>query len=419
MSKKRNKKKKLPQKQNSNKQAINRFKGLLYGALKEIGQEKHFHLLKHSELHRLFLNTIQVIRPCAKFGFNIASKELQKINDHIQHYLRKPLVPLGENILSTNAYSCLYAFVYIREQIIQDEERRLFLKEHFKIDIDLHDESQDIMRFLHGAYLKAIIALGNPRQKYYSYDNYFIKQDVNQLGRFESPYISSFPAKSKMVLIHGKYRPVFRLLVPYANGGVRNLSISTDLLGDFYRGTESKIDLFVQSHALNRFQERLDVLGPSALNFEFWMNTCQITEFVFYKNYLLLPVLIQEIRVGYFLAHLVGDELVFRTFLFITHSCTPEGDKLKEITGLQKNDIKYWHIDRLSTIIEAEKYPKLQELFGEAGIAELLGFREDFCNSDDMPNINIGGLMTYIEQGKKEIEEDHHMESTFQLEELV
>ncbi|MCZ4694090.1 hypothetical protein DWB61_02690 [Ancylomarina euxinus] len=208
-----------------------------------------------------------------------------------------------------------------------------------------------------------------------------------------------------MMLIKDKYRPVFSLRVPYGNGGVKNLSISTDLLGDFYRGTESKIDLFVQSHALNRFQERLDVLGPSAINFEFWMNTCAITEFVFYKNYLLLPVTVQEIRVGYFLTHLVGDELVFRTFLFITHSCTPEGDKLKEITGLEKNDIKYWHIDRLSTIIEADKYPKIQELFNEAGIGELLGFRDDFCDPESMPNINMDGLMSYIERGKEMVGE--------------
>ncbi|MCZ4694091.1 hypothetical protein DWB61_02685 [Ancylomarina euxinus] len=163
MSRKRIKKKKLPQKQNSNKQAMNRFKVLFCGALKEIGQDKHFHLLKHSELQRIFLYTIQVIRPRAKFGFNIASKDLQEINDHIQHYLRKPLVLLGENTISTNAYSCLYAFVYVRERIIQNEERQLFLKEQFNIDIDLDDESKDIMRFLHSAYLKAIIALGNPR----------------------------------------------------------------------------------------------------------------------------------------------------------------------------------------------------------------------------------------------------------------
>jgi hypothetical protein len=405
MSRDRKKKKKVSHKSNSDKQAMNRFKDLLYQALKEIGQEEHFHLIKESEFLKIFVVRVQVVRPRAKFGFQVASKYLQKLNDHIQHYLRIPLVPCGEYMLSTNAYSCLHALVYAREYFITCEERQQFLKEKFTIDIDLNDEKQAIDNVLSDSSYKAIVALGNPREMYFSYDNFVLKQDVNHIARQVSPLISSYPAQSKMISIHGKHRPVFRLSVPYVNDGVENMTVSADLLGDFYRGSQKQVDLYIQSHALNRFQERLDVMHQTYLNFYLWFNTCQITEFVFYKNYLLLPVLVEDIRVGYFFANVIGDSLVFRTFLFITHSSTPEGDKLKEITGLQKNDIKYWHIDRLSTIIEADKYPKIQELFNEAGIGELLGFRDDFCDSESMPNINMDGLMSYIERGKEMVGE--------------
>jgi hypothetical protein len=419
MSQKRNKKKKIPQKQNGEKRAMIRFKDLLYHALKEIRQEEHFHLIKESEFLRMFVLRVQVVRPRAKFGFQVGSKYLQKLNNHIQHYLRIPMVPCGEYALSTDMYCCLYALVYAREYFILGEDRKQFFKEKFKIDIDLSDKKQSLDSVLHAASYRAILALGNPRVMYFSYDNFVLKQDENHMARQVSPLISSYPAQSKMISIHGKHRPAFRLSVPYVNNGLKNMTVSADLLGDFYTGSQQEIDLYIQSHALNRLQERLDILHQAYLNFYLWFNTCQITEFVFYKNYLLLPVLIEDIRVGYFFANVIGDSLVFRTFLFITHSSTPEGDKLKEITGLQKSDIKYWHIDRLSTIIEADKHPKIKVLFNEAGIGDLLGFKDVFCGSETMPNINIDGLMSYIEQGKKETEEESPVESTFHLEELI
>ena len=41
-------------------------------------------------------------------------------------------------------------------------------------------------------------------------------------------------------------------------------------------------------------------------------------------------------------------------FVSITHNFSPEGDKLKEISGLGKHDISYWRIDRLSTFVNLD-----------------------------------------------------------------
>jgi hypothetical protein len=54
-----------------------------------------------------------------------------------------------------------------------------------------------------------------------------------------------------------------------------------------------------------------------------------------------MEVCVFDVKIGYFVVEPVNDMLVIKTFLFITHNCTPEGDKLKELTGLGKSDISY------------------------------------------------------------------------------
>jgi hypothetical protein len=68
-----------------------------------------------------------------------------------------------------------------------------------------------------------------------------------------------------------------------------------------------------------------------------------------------------------------NDKIVIRTFLFITFSGTPEGQKLSQITGLNMFDKKYLAIDRLSTFMKTDirENPVLADLFTRAGCGDL------------------------------------------------
>ena len=187
-----------------------------------------------------------------------------------------------------------------------------------------------------------------------------------------------------------------------------NVGVSK-ITDQYYKGKEKELGVYIQSHALNRLKERLDIINDLSLNYQLIAGTCRIKAFEFYRGYLLLPfVTYLNVKVGYLAANVIGDKLVFRTFLFITHNCTPEGDKLKKITGLEKNDIKYWQFDRLSTIASAnvDASPALHNLLKELGIDDLLKLKEVVGNSENMKDRLAGELMAYIENGKKEMQEE-------------
>ncbi|GHT57471.1 hypothetical protein FACS18945_1850 [Bacteroidia bacterium] len=140
------------------------------------------------------------------------------------------------------------------------------------------------------------------------------------------------------------------------------------------RFPELQVPVFIQLHAFYRLMERI---------------CCQITPVVYVtliksienpkvlftpKGDILIEHNISGIKIGYFYANLIEGKLFIRTFLFITHYGTPEGEKLKELTGLQKNDQKYLALDNLfalanSDILENEA---VCDIFRKAGLQSIL-----------------------------------------------
>jgi hypothetical protein len=175
------------------------------------------------------------------------------------------------------------------------------------------------------------------------------------------------------------------------------------LLGNHYLGTEKELEVYIQSHALKRFRERLDVLNSDAINYLLWENTHTIEKIEVYRGFLLHPIKLFDIKIGYLVGKIVDDKLLFSTFLFITHSCCPEGDQLKKNTGLGKQDISYWHIDRLSTFInlKEENYPQLIRLFDEAGMGDVKELKNKKFDIDSLQDANLEALMHYINKSKE------------------
>ena len=417
MSKKRNKKKKpQPQKYSTNKQAVPQFKELLYGAMKLVGFEAYFPLFKDLELEYMSICIYKATRPTRFPGHKITSSRLQLINNMNQLGLRCRMLPVDGKLMSVLECNSLFGLADFLEQKAEgierfDELRTKFCKrfESIMLLAILTDGSNSI-------YLRTILYLSNPKERYYAYKTSLQSEVASPVLMKCNLVISVHQAQSSMLMIHGNNRPVFRLGKPCPDNQFTWISVAASLVGDHYKGKEKELDVYIQSHALNRLKERLDIIDNMSLNYQLITGTCNIKTFEFYGEYLLLPfVSFSEVKVGYFVANVIGDKLVFRTFLFITHSCTPEGDKLKEISGLQKSDIKYWQFDRLSTIALAnvDNNPVLLNLLKELGIDDLLKLKTLISKPENFQNNLAGELMAYIERGKKEIEEESHIESAF------
>jgi hypothetical protein len=73
------------------------------------------------------------------------------------------------------------------------------------------------------------------------------------------------------------------------------------------------------------------------------------------------------------------DYVLIRTFLFITNTGTPEGDKLAALTKLQKEDRKYLAIDNLPSLLGSDilENEVISKLFRQAGCQSILDLCKD------------------------------------------
>jgi len=343
-----------------------------------------------------------VIRHPVAGNDHISSKELKHIASETRKYFHTPTQKLvGKKV---SAYELLLINCYCQIRSIE-----LGKQPGTKEDPKIWEMNEIKGRAFNAFctkyfldYFRVIIGLNNPDKKHYGVSLY-IPPIIKEYPSFELvTKVHGFDPIKRMMVINGQKRPAYRLSKADAVNLIIYITMDAGLLKDFYKGNKKELEVYIQSHALNRMRERLDLLSHAANNYLLWENTHTISNFVFYKNYLYLPVKLYDVTVGYLLASIVDDQLLFRTFLFVTHSSTPEGDKLKQVTGLGKQDISYWHIDRLSTFVKFndEKYPGLSALFDKAGLGGLNLLKDKEFDIEALQDANLDGLTEYIGQGK-------------------
>jgi len=138
--------------------------------------------------------------------------------------------------------------------------------------------------------------------------------------------------------------------------------------------TDEALPLYIQRHALHRLDERLGLHAENVHAHLFFSLYDQPVNYVMVDGRTLIEFNMYEYKVGYLVTTIQDDKLVILSFLFLTNDGTPEGRKLRTLTGLAKRDKKYLEIDKLSTFtayrIHEDK--DLSELFRQAGCGSLL-----------------------------------------------
>lgn len=179
------------------------------------------------------------------------------------------------------------------------------------------------------------------------------------------------PVEQKMVVVDGISRPCYRFQIGDVGSKACSLTIQREHFG--FKGTP--VDVYLQSHAIERLAERLDSLLVGVA-FGLCIKSISANPKVHDVGggRYLLEVTLLEGKIGYFAAYLVDGILLVKTFLFVTNSSTPEGARLDKISGLSKVDKEYLKIDKLSTFltINAADAPKLKGFLDSAGLGYLL-----------------------------------------------
>ncbi|WP_320052505.1 hypothetical protein [uncultured Acetobacteroides sp.] len=254
--------------------------------------------------------------------------------------------------------------------------------------------------------------MSNPIDGYVEYESvdFDVKDDDKRTvyDSWCSPVIFRYKTiapRKQHVVIDGKKREVFEMAYASFEGELRWCAIPPKLLK---KEGEAPVRLFIQKHALNRMNERLDYI----LNeMQYFFSAKSVVETTKVKHIgddrYLIPVVFYGRKLGYLVANYVDSILVVTTFLFITQEGTPEGMLLNKLTGFKKLDKKYLCIDKLSTFINSDiaSKPELVKLLEDANLGHLVDLYEEIkcvCLDQEENLHDPSFIMEYIQKKQEE-----------------
>ena len=210
--------------------------------------------------------------------------------------------------------------------------------------------------------------------------------------------VQQFKPLKSLIFIDEQKREIINVSRPTPFGRILQVAIKPSDIG-FTAANDEPLDLYIQQHALKRLDERLGLLPDVVHGHMFFTLFNQQLTYVKERDHSLITFYMHGIKVGYFLTTLNEDKLIIRSFLFLTNDGTPEGNKLRKLTKLEKFDKKYLGIDKLSTFnaYHINQDEELSELFNEAGCGSLLQADSlEIISTAYIPNKDTTTLHKYL-----------------------
>ena len=241
----------------------------------------------------------------------------------------------------------------------------------------------------------------------------WLKYVAREKGSFDQRNIievNEYIPKKRLVMINNHPRPVYPLCLALANVGPVEISIPTEKVNLPGSIDRKSIPVYVQNHLLHRLEERLDCIPPYISQLHLFISI-QTAELIYYRGKIYAEYLMDSsIKLGYILLECCDDMLVAKTFLLLSNTGTPEGDKLNEISGMKKFDHKYWAIDKLSTFHNSDlkDHPQTRDIFEKAGCGSLfepLSYPNDV--SPKSVSIQAQEMIHYLQGTSEEVNELH------------
>jgi len=236
-----------------------------------------------------------------------------------------------------------------------------------------------------------------------------IKADYGETACFEITsnyndiYLYEFKTNKTSMPIKGENHSMIRLGWVDEELNWIFAKVKPSALGFRVAGLDVPLDVYIQTHALKRLQERINIT-PGIMHSIAFM-TFMNPEIKHHKDYdrSLVEFYLSDKKTGYLQVELHGDRLVIHTFLFLTNNGTPEGIKLEKLAGLQKADKIYLEIDKLSTFnsYHIEKNEQLKDLFIKAGCGSLLelGHLQEFT-VNEVKDKDPDSILKYLADSK-------------------
>lgn len=209
----------------------------------------------------------------------------------------------------------------------------------------------------------------------------FDKMAVEQLGGTNEIHVYRLRHSSLLQDVDGKKRVVVRMGLPSSVkvDEFEWLMVKPSQLGITDVENEIALPLYAQQHALDRFEERALFGRGYVQAYLGYIFKEGIPRTIVRKGHVLLECHLGPFKVGYFVISLHEDKWLIRTFLFLTNEGTPEGNKLKKLTQLERLDKKYLMLDRMDAFLtyDISGDEGLRNLFTRAGCASILDYADE------------------------------------------
>ncbi|MDR1602505.1 MAG: hypothetical protein LBS42_08765 [Tannerella sp.] len=171
--------------------------------------------------------------------------------------------------------------------------------------------------------------------------------------------ITTHESQSLRFKYHNRERTAFRIATgqfmntPYTGATIAMSKIFPGIAHD------RQLNIYIQSHAIHRFKERIDTLYPILRNEFFVLSLMMVQRVVRAPNGMQLIACIMpsengEKTIGYFAFTIDGDNLLVLTLLPLLSRNVPEGRILHERLQLSPEDMKYLGMDKLSFFYEVD-----------------------------------------------------------------
>jgi hypothetical protein len=182
-------------------------------------------------------------------------------------------------------------------------------------------------------------------------------------------------AQPHAIPVDSAVRKVYRCTRPRADRGIRE--ISWDCARLKIEGRSDVLPVFIDRHAINRLEERVPLRGQVSFLHRVMVASLEDPALTPRGNgTYLVDFGDGDFHFGYFVAEVLPDLVLVRTFLFLTMQGTPEAELLREKLGLSRSDVERYKLDHFWTLTASDLAvdPLMSRVLAECGCSHLLSF---------------------------------------------
>jgi len=314
----------------------------------------------------------------ARPGHAIPRHYIKKIQQELYDFIK--IYPVNSNQEINLSYTdlltygiCFMTYVALKasseEEIENKETYQLIFT---KIEQVLYENDNNIMMDLWQYLRYRVSSLSKINIRIYGFD---WSWDINEAFRSGALITISAVSPQKIHFAYNdKYRPAYQAICgSFLTGEAIPITIPYNQIIEESDRTHL-LEVYVQSHALTRMKERIDILPAAIRNLclNSSLTHCQTATLNNGQRVLKLTENNTGI-IGYLPFTIIKDKLFVLTFLPICNQNAPEGKKLQEILGIGRKETEFLGMDKLSFFIDTdfEALPRLKQAVIDSGLWHL------------------------------------------------